>query len=467
MVKRAVPGLEAAAVAGLKDGLRGQLIQPDDPGYQDARKVYNGMIDARPALIARCANAADVIQTVRFARESQLLLAIRGGGHNGAGLGTCDGGLVVDLSPMKGVRVDPASLTARVDPGCTLGDVDHATHAFGLATPFGILSTAGVSGLTLGGGIGHLTRKYGLSIDNLLEVDVVLADSSLVTANAGQHQDLFWAVRGGGGNFGVVTSLLFKLSPVGTIWGGPTFYELDQTDRVMRWYREFLPQAPHELNGFFAFVTVPPAPMFPSSLHLKKMCAIVWCYCGAPERAEEVVKPAREFGPPALDGIQAMPFPMLQSAFDALYPPGLQWYWRTDFVNELSDAAITAHGHYAAQLPTLHSTMHLYPVDGSVHRVGRGDTAFGHRDAQWAQVIVGVDPDPASAGLIRDWATQYWEALHPYSARGGYINFMMNEGPERIQATYRDNYERLARIKRRYDPDNFFRVNQNIPPARD
>ncbi len=458
--------LEESAVAGLQAGLRGELIQPGDEGYETARKVYNAMIDKRPALIARCTDVADVIAAVNFAREQGLTLAIRGGGHNGGGLGVCDGGLVIDLSRMKGIRVDPERRTVRVEGGATWGDVDHATHAFGLATPSGIISTTGVGGLTLGGGLGHLTRKCGLSIDNLLEVDVVLADGSFVTASEEENEDLFWAVRGGGGNFGVVTSFLFKLHPISTIIGGPTLWPLEQAPEVMRWYRDFITEAPEDLNGFFAFLTVPPAPPFPPHLHLEKMCGVVWCYAGPAERAEEVFGRVQEFGPPALDGIQPMPYPALQSAFDALYPPGLQWYWRADFVNELSDEAIERHVEHGSRLPTMHSTMHLYPIDGAAHRVGKHDTAFSYRDARWAEVIVGVDPHPANAQTIKDWTVAYWDALHPYSAGGAYVNFMMDEGQERVHATYRDNYGRLVAIKNEYDPTNLFRVNQNIKPDR-
>lgn len=456
---------DPAVVETFKAGLRGQLVRPGDPDYDAARRVYNAMIDRRPAFIVRCAGVADVIRSVNFARENDLDLAVRGGGHNGAGLGTCDGGLVIDLSLMKGIRVDPKARTARVEGGCTLGDMDHATHAFGLATPGGIISTTGVGGLTLGGGLGHLTRKYGLSIDNLLEVDVVLADGSVVTAGPEQHPDLFWAVRGGGGNFGVVTSFLFRLHPVHTVVAGPTLYPLERAPEVMRWYREFLPQAPEDLNGFFAFLTVPPGPPFPSEIHLKKMCGIVWCYCGQADRADEVFKPIREFGRPALYGVGSAPYPVLQSVFDALYPAGLQWYWRADFMNELSDDAIARHAQFASALPTPQSTMHLYPIDGATHRVGRKDTAFSHRDARWAQVMVGVSPDPGDAERIKDWTVRYWEALHPHSAGGAYVNFMMDEGQDRVRATYRDNYDRLTKIKRKYDPGNLFRMNQNIQPA--
>jgi FAD/FMN-containing dehydrogenase len=422
------------------------------------------MIDRRPRAIARCADVADVITTVRLAKEGGALIAVRSGGHNGAGLGVCDGGIVLDLSQLRGVRVDPENATVRVEGGCTLGDVDHATHAFGLATPFGIISTSGVGGLTLGGGIGYLSRRYGLSVDNLLSADVVLADGTFVTASAEQHPDLFWALRGGGGNFGVVTSFEFRCHPVRTVVTGPVLYDLDDAAEVMRWYREFLPAAPDDLNGFFTFLTVPPAPPFPEHLHLRKVCGVMWCYTGTPERAEDVLAPVRAFGNPVLDGLHEAPFPALQSAFDGLYPPGLQWYWRADFIQDITDEAIAVHEKFG-EVPTMHSTMHLYPIDGAVHDVDAADTAFGHRDATWAGVIVGVDPDPANAPTIKQWAVDYWEALHPHSAGGAYVNFLMDEGDARVRAAYGDNYDLLAQIKALYDPDNFFRINQNIAPA--
>jgi FAD/FMN-containing dehydrogenase len=453
------------AIARFAANQRGAVVQPGEPAYEAARAVYNSMIDKYPALIAQCTDVADVIAAVGFAREQGLLVAIRGGGHNGAGLGTVDDGLVIDLGAMNGVHVDPDARTAHVAGGATWGDVDHATHAFGLATPSGIISTTGVGGLTLGGGLGHLSRKHGLSIDNLLEVDVVLADGRFVTANKQEHADLFWAVRGGGGNFGVVTSFLFKLHPVDTIVGGPTFWPLDQAETVMRWYREFLPSAPEELNGFFAFVTVPPGPPFPEHLHLQKMCGIIWCYTGPADQADEVFAPVQQVGTPALHGVHPMPFPALQSAFDGLYPPGDQWYWRADFVNELSDEAIARHVEYAHRMPTMQSTMHLYPIDGAVHRVANHETAFAYRGAKWASVFAGVDGDPANVPAIKEWSINYWDALHPYSAGGAYVNMMMEEGQERVQASYRENYPRLAAVKRAYDPDNLFRVNQNIRPA--
>src|SRR5467141_4952513 len=383
--------LNENSIADFKRNLRGRLIDPGDKGYDEARKVYNGMIHKKPRLIARCNDVADVINSVNFVRENDLLLAIRSGGHNAGGLGVCDDGLVVDLSPIKYTRVDPAARTVTVGGGCTWGDVDHATHAFGMASPSGILSTTGVGGLTLGGGIGMFTRKCGLTIDNLISADIVLADGSFVKANADENSDLFWAIRGGGGNFGIITSFTFKLHPIDTVYGGPMLYELSETADVMKWYRDLIPTAPDDLNGFFAFLTVPPAPPFPEHLHMKKMCGAVWAYAGPLTKAEEIFKPIRAFKKPALDFVGPIPHPALQSMFDALYPPGLQWYWRADFVNEISDDAIAQHIRFGEALPTMHSTMHMYPINGAAARVGKNDTAWNYRDANWAQVMVGVD----------------------------------------------------------------------------
>jgi FAD/FMN-containing dehydrogenase len=444
--------------------LRGRAVLPDDAGYDAARKVYNAMIDRMPGLIVYCSDVADVMRSVDFAREQSLLLAVRGGGHNGGGLGVCDEGMVLDLSDLKGIRVDAAARTVRVEGGCLWREVDHATHAFGMATPSGIIGSTGVGGLTLGGGLGHLTRKCGLTIDNLLEADVVLASGKMVTASAENNPELFWALRGGGGNFGVVTSFLFRLHPVDTIIGGPTFWATEQTAEVMRWYREFIIAAPEDLNGFFATTTVPPAAPFPEALHGRQVCGVVWCYTGDPAKADAVFKPVREFSSPLMHGVQAMPYPALQSAFDGLYPPGEEWYWRADFVNELGDAAIAEHVRFAATLPTPKSTMHLYPINGAAHRVKAADTAFSYRDANWAEVIVGVSPDPEDRAAITAWTKDYWDAVHPHCAGGAYVNMMMDEGEDRIRASYRDNYRRLVDVKRQFDPANLFRVNQNIRP---
>jgi FAD/FMN-containing dehydrogenase len=448
--------------------LRGRLVRPQDGDYDEVRAVYNAMIDRRPAAIVQCRDAFDAASAIRFARAHDLEIAVRGGGHNAGGLGVWDDALVVDLSPMHSVRVDPTRGTVRVEGGATWADVDHATVGFGLATPCGFLASTGVGGLTLGGGVGYLTRRYGLTVDNLLEADVVLADGTLVTASESEHPDLFWGLRGGGGNFGAVTSFEFRCHPVGeggVIIGGPVLYDLADTAEVMRWYRELLPTLPEELSGWLGLLTIPPAPPFPEELWGRKACGIVWCYTGPHDRADEALQTVRGFGNPLVVGLQPMPFNLLQSAFDALYPAGLQWYWRTDVFEEISDEAIAVHERFGAELPSGHSTMHLYPIDGAAERVAADATAFPYRSGGWIGVIVGVDPDPANAPLISQWAKDYWTGLHPTSAGGGYVNMMMEEGEDRIRAAYRDNYPRLQRVKRAYDPDNAFHVNQNIRPA--
>jgi FAD/FMN-containing dehydrogenase len=454
-----------AAVAELSD-FKGGLIGPQDADYEEARQVYNAMIDRRPALIARCADADDVATAVRFAADHDLLLAVRGGGHNGAGLGTCDDGVVIDLSELRGIEVDPEARTVRVGGGCTWGDVDRATNEHGLATPSGIISTTGVGGLTLGGGLGHLTRKCGLAIDNLLEAEMVLASGERARVSADEHPDLYWAIRGGGGNFGVVTTFTFRLHEIGTVIAGPTFWPVEVSGEVLSVYREFLPAAPRELNGFFAYATVPPGPPFPEELHMRKVCGVVWCYVGSEGDAAAATKPLLDnVSEPLLHGVQAMPHSALQSAFDEVYPKGDQWYWRADFVKEIPDEAVAAHERFGPEMPTWKSTMHLYPIDGAAHDLGPTDTAWSYRDANYGAVFAGVDPDPANVGQIERWSIDYFEALHPHSAGGAYVNMMMDEGQERVRASYRDNYDRLARIKRQYDPDNLFRVNQNIEPA--
>jgi len=458
--------LTDTSIAAFKSALRGELIAPGDARYDEARKVYNGMIDRRPRLIARCADVADVITAVNFGRDNSLPLAIRGGGHNAAGSGVCNDGLVIDLSPMRFVHVDPQKKTIRAGGGALWGDVDHAGHPFGLAVPAGFVSTTGVGGLTLGGGIGHLTRNYGLTIDNILSVDMVLANGKFVIASAKENSDLFWAIRGGGGNFGVVTSFLFKAHPVHTQYAGPMLYDLSETVDVMKWYRKFITKAPKELNGFFAFLIVPPGPPFPEHLHNKKMCGIVWAYSGNVKKGPSVFKPIRKFKAPALDLVGPIPNPVLNSMFDPLYPAGLQWYWKADFVRELSDEAIALHAEHGAKLPTLLSTMHMYPIDGAAGRVKSDATAWAYRDAKWSSVIVGVDPDPAKRDQITTWARDYWAALHPHSAGGAYVNFMMDEGEERVKATYGKNFAKLQKVKKKYDPENVFRSNQNIKPSK-
>ena len=453
--------------AGFQKSLRGRLVQPGDADYDAARALYNGMIDKRPRFIAQVADVADVITAVNFGRDQRLLLAIRAGGHNGPGLGSCDDGLVIDLSRLRGVRVDPANRTVRVEAGCTSGDVDHATHPFGLAVPFGIVSTTGVAGLTLGGGTGYLTRKYGLTIDNLLEADVVLADGRFVTTSPREHPELFWALRGGGGNFGVVTSFLFQAHPVNMVYAGPVFWEATHARAVMRAYREFLPTAPEDLGAFVGLKTVPSTDPFPKEYWGKRAVAVISSFNGSAADGERAIAPLLQATPPPIfNWLGVMPFPAIQALFDGFFPKGLQWYWKGDFVRTLSDDAIDTHIAEAAKAPSELSLMHLYPIDGAVHRVKPDASAWSARDATWSMVIAGIDSRPAKADALKNWGRSYWKAVHPYNLPGAYVNFMMDDEHDgRVQATYGDNYERLQQVKRMYDPANLFRVNQNIAPA--
>jgi FAD/FMN-containing dehydrogenase len=456
--------LETSTIEQFSAPQLGRLITPDDTDYDDARKIYNAMIDKRPRLIAQCADIADVMAALRFGSEHDLETAIRGGGHNGPGLALVDGGLVIDLSPMKGIRVDPDARTVRVEPGCRWAEVDHATHAFGMATVSGIISNTGVGGLTLGGGHGYLTRKYGLTIDNLLSADVLLSDGRLVHASEEENPDLFWGLRGGGGNFGIVTSFEFRLHPVDTVIGGPMFWPIEELEPTLRWYRDWLPEQPDDIYAFYLSAEVPAGDPFPEEIHGRKVCGLVWCCTGPEEQAQAAIQEARKSAQPIFQHIGPIPYPTLQSMHDGIYPPGQQWYWKGDFVREITDEAVAEHRRHA-EVPNDLSTMHLYPVNGAAHKVGRDETAWGYRDANWSMVIAGVSRDPGGNGKTIQWAKDYWQALHPHSAGGSYINFMMEEGQERIQATYGGNYERLRKVKAKYDPDNFFHVNQNIEPA--
>ncbi|HEY7030689.1 MAG TPA: FAD-binding oxidoreductase [Thermomicrobiales bacterium] len=448
----------------LQSVMRGELVRPDHPDYDVARRVYNGAIDRRPAAVARPADVADVIHAVDFARTNDLLVAVRGGGHSAAGKGTCDDGLVIDLSRLGGTRVDPRRATARVGGGATWGDFDHATHAFGLATPGGIFSTTGVGGLTLGGGFGYLSRTYGLSSDNLLSADVVTADGRFLTASADDHPDLFWALRGGGGNFGVVTSLEFQIHPVSTVYAGPVLYPLDRAAEVLRFYRDYMLDAPEDLSAFFAYLISPPAPFIPEDLQGVTVCGLVVCHLGPLEAAERDLRPIREVVPPVLDLAGPLPYPALNAMFDALVPPGMHHYWRSDFMTELSDEAIAVHLDFGPCLQNIQSGMHIYPLTGAPRRVGKTDTAFSYRDANFVHVIFGISPDGTGMTEQTAWVRSYWEALHPHSAGGTYVNFLMDEGDDRVATSYRENYARLAALKTNYDPGNLFRLNQNIRP---
>ncbi len=452
-------------IQNLRGSLRGQLITPRDSEYEQARKVHNAMIDRYPRLIIRPVDAADVIRAINLARNLKMELSVRGGGHNPNGFATNDGGLIIDLSRMRGVRVDPVRRRVRVEGGATLGDMDHATHAFGLVAPGGIISTTGVSGLTLGGGIGHLSRKLGLSIDNLTSADIVTADGDFFTASQNENEDLFWALRGGGGNFGVVTSLEFQLHPLNTVVAGPILYPLNKAKEAMQVYRDFIDKAPDEANAFFAYLRVPPAPPFPETLYNQVVCGVVACFAGKPEQADDVLKPLRRFGPPLVDGVGPVPFPAIQSAFDALVAPGLLNYWKADFLTEITDGAIEEFVRYGSQVPTINTAIHLYSISGAVNRVDSRETAWSHREAKFSPVYATHWSNPDDTEKNIQWTRDFWNAVHPYSGGGVYVNFMMDEPEERIRDAYRENYDRLAAIKRKYDPENLFHLNQNIKPA--
>lgn len=449
-------------ISQLKNKIEGSVISPTDTSYNEKRKVYNAMIDKRPGAIVMCMNVNDVKAAVNFGRNNNVLVAIRGGGHNGGGLGLCDDGLVIDLSGLKSISVNTENNTVKVGGGCIWNEVDNATHEHGLAIPSGMVSSTGVGGLTLGGGVGYLARKYGLTIDNLLEAEMVLADGSIVTTNKDENPDLFWAIRGGGGNFGVVTEFTFQAHKLKTVYGGPTLWPIEQVEEIMEWFDGFIRTASDDINGFIATMVIPESP-FPEHLHNKKFCGIVWCYTGTLDKMEETFAPVLDKNP-LFAHMGEMPYPALQTMFDGLLPTGMQWYWRADFFKSLTPEIRAQHLKYGSQIPTPLSQMHLYPISGAASRVGATDSPWAYRDAEYCGVYVGVDPDSKNADKITTWCKDYYNALHPYSAGGAYSNFMMDEGQERVKASYKHNYERLTQIKQKYDPNNFFRVNQNIAP---
>jgi FAD/FMN-containing dehydrogenase len=454
----------ASTIQELRAAVRGRVITPDQPDYDEARAVQNAMIDRRPAVVVRVESVDDVVAAIHHAGGNDLPIAVRGGGHSVPGFGTVDDGIVVDLSGMRGVDVDAGLRTATVQGGATLGDLNDATHAHGLATTGGIVSTTGVAGLTLGGGLGYLMRSAGLACDNVVSAEVVTADGRVIAADEGQHEDLFWALRGGGGNFGVVTSLGFRLHPVAEVYGGPMFFELEDGPALFRFFREFMIDAPEELGMFPAFQIAPPLPFIPESRHGDTLFAVVACWAGPTDEGEAVLKPLHDVAPVVAEHVGAMPYPALNSAFDALYPPGLQQYWKTSFMSELTDAAIDVHMEHGPKVPALQSTMHVYAINGAVHRVAPDATAFPHRDATFATNIVGIWADPAQNDDNTAWVRNYFEALAPYTTEGGYVNFMSADDQDRIRASYGANYDRLVEVKRTYDPGNLFRVNQNIAP---
>jgi FAD/FMN-containing dehydrogenase len=454
----------ADTVEPLREQVRGQVITAADEGYDEARTVHNGMFDRRPLAVLRAEQVADVIAAVNYAGERGLDLSVRGGGHGGPGFGTNDGGLVIDMSAMHTVRVDPRSKTARADAGATLGAFNHATHVFGLATTGGIISTTGLSGLTLGGGIGYLSRGLGLTIDNLISADIVTANGTFLTASERENEDLFWALRGGGGNFGVVTSLEYRLAEVDQVFAGPIFYNLEDAPTILRMFDEFIRDAPEEFGGFPGFQIAPALPFIPEDRHGDTLFIVVVHWAGPLDQAEKVLKPFREVAPIVADGTGPLPYPALNGAFDALYPKGLRAYWKGAFVKELPDAAIATHVEHGSQVPELTCTMHLYPINGAVNRVGPDDTAFAYRDCTYAMVLLAGWTDPARDTERIGWLRRYYDALRPFTEPGGYINFMQHDDLGKVRDNYRQSYDRLVGVKRTYDPDNLFHLNQNVTP---
>lgn len=462
-------GVSEAAVHELRTQLGGAVILPGDADYDAARAVWNGAIDRRPALIARCHGVADVLAALRFARTHGLLVAVRGGGHNVAGFGTCDGGIVIDLGPMKGVRVDPEARTARAQPGLTWGKFDRETQAFGLATTGGLVTTTGIAGFTLGGGIGWLMRKHGLTIDNLVSADVVTADGRLVTASAERHPDLFWALRGGGGNFGVVTSFEYRLHPVGpSVLGGVGLHPVERAGEVLRFYNQWTATLPDEMTSMVAFIAAPPLPFIPEPLHGTSMIAVAVCYAGSVEDGQRVAQPLLAFGPPEVAHVGPVPYTVLQGMFDASAPRGIHAYWKTHYVADLSDATIDALVAETARMRPLSpfTTLHVHHLEGAVGRIAPDATAFPHRAPRYVMNIVGMwtagePPEPHIA-----WVRGTFDAMQPFATGAPYLNFLGDEGADRVRAAYgAATYDRLAAIKQRYDPTNLFRVNQNIRPA--
>ena len=443
-------------VEEFKASLRGEFVRPSDDTYDAARRVFNAMIDKRPRMIVRCAGAGDVINSVDFARAHDLEVAVRGGGHSIAGKSVCDDGILIDLSPMKGIRVDPARRTAHAQPGLRLREFDHETQAFGLATTLGVMSDTGIAGLTLGGGIGWLNGKHGLACDNLLSVDVVTADGRYLTASAEENEDLFWGVRGGSGNFGIVTSFEYQLHSVGLVLGGMVLHEMSKATEVLRFYREFAPSCPDELSTLLVFLTTPDG---------NPVVAVNVCYTGSLEEGEKAVAPLRNFGTPLADLIRPMKYVEMQSLVDEAWPPGRLHYWKSSFLRAWKDEAIETIVHYSTAMPSPMSFVLFQQMHGAASRVGPAETAFAHRHEQYDFGIYAIWNDPADEEKNLAWAGEFWEAMQPFLERGVYVNNLGEEGEERVKAAYGPNYERLLALKNKYDPTNFFRLNQNIKPT--
>lgn len=449
--------LEESAAQELRGSLRGELLRPDHGAYDETRKVWNGMINHRPALIARCAETADVVKTVSFARDHDLLVSVRGGGHNIAGKAVCEGGLMIDLSRMRGIAVDSRNQTARVEGGATLGELDAVTQASGLATTAGVVTHTGVAGLTLGGGVGRLARKYGLACDNLLSVELVTADGEVLRASAIENSDLFWGVRGGGGNFGVATSFEFQLHPVGPgVLGGVMLHPLEKAREALKFYYEYSHSAPDELSVDAFFLTSPDGdPVF----------AISPCYIGPMDQGERVLEPLRRFGPPLADEVAPVPYKEAQAAGDAFFPIGLHYYWKSHFLEKIADDAIEATVNHFKSVPSPKSLIAFQQYGGAVSRVGHSETAYRHRNAQYDNFPASIWTDPRESEMHQQWVREWWDMMSPFSIGAEYVNNLGEEGEDRVRAAYGENYDRLVALKNRYDPANFFRLNANIQPS--
>ena len=458
--------LPSTKVEELRRNISGQVVLPEDAAYDDARRIWNAMIDKRPALIVRCASTADVARAVNFARDSGLLLAVRGGGHNIAGNAVCDGGIVIDLSQMRAAKVDPGSRRITIEGGATLADLDAATQAHGLATPVGINSTTGVAGLTLGGGFGWLSRKHGMTIDNLESAEVVTAAGTVVRASASEHPDLFWALRGGSGNFGVVTRFEFRLHPIGPdVLSGLIVYPFSEAKPVLRQYREFAAKAPDELAVWTVLRRAPPLPFLPEKMHGKEMVALALCYAGDPVRGEALIAPLRKFGNPVGEHVGVQPYAAWQQAFDPLLTAGARNYWKSHNFSTLDDRLFDAVIEYIGKLPSSQCEIFFGAIGGATTRPAPDSAAYAHRDAQFVMNVHGRWDDAADDERCMRWARDFFNASAPFASGGVYVNFLTADEGDRVRGAYGPNYDRLAQVKRKYDPANLFRVNQNIAPA--
>ena len=453
-------------VAELEQALTGEVIRPGDERYDEARNIWNGAHDKRPALIVRCADTADVVRAVEFARSEGLLVAVRGGSHSIPGFSTCDDGIVIDLSPMKSIDVDPDARTGRAGGGVTWAEFDAATQAHGLATTGGLVSTTGLGGFTTGGGVGWLMRKHGLACDNLLSAEVVTADGQVVTASADQRPDLYWGIRGGGGNFGILTSLEYRLHPVGpNVAAGPVFYPGDRVEEVLGFFRDFVDEVPDELTLFANALTAPPAPFLPEEWHGKRLVAIIGCYAGDVEEGLKAMQPMRELGDPVADLVGEMPYVQMQSLVDALYPRGTRAYMKAGYISQLDDHAIqTVARHHQSAAPT--AEIHLHQFGGEVARIDDDGTAYGDRQSPFILNLIAFAHEDAGWADVVDWAQRLYSDMAPSLTGGAYVNFLSAEGAERVRAAYgEEKFARLQELKDRYDPTNLFRLNQNIPPS--